>query len=178
MQIALYTLVPTKDKVQSVENQLPELRRFAAVHGWTIHKEYLKEESAGIGQRSQFKAVFADAHHRHFDMVLFWNIYRVNHEGAFPTLMYLNMLETHGVSYKSLIELLDSIMLFKDAIIAVLATTAKQALTRLSERTKTRLARAVAKRKTLSRPTMTSEVMSTLDRWKIWEHLLKDYVWY
>ena len=35
--VALYARVSTKDKGQSTENQLPELRRFAQVYGYTVY---------------------------------------------------------------------------------------------------------------------------------------------
>lgn len=166
-KVALYARVSTKDKGQSVENQLPELRRFAETHQWTIYKEYVEEESGATGQRSQFKAIFADAYRRRFDMVLFWSLDRFSREGALPTLMYLNELESYGVGYKSLTEqYLDSTGLFKDAIISVLATVAKQERTRLSERTKAGLARALAKGKTLGRPGVDAETREQVKRLK------------
>jgi DNA invertase Pin-like site-specific DNA recombinase len=36
--VAFYARVSTKDKGQSTENQLPELRRFAQAHGYTVYK--------------------------------------------------------------------------------------------------------------------------------------------
>jgi hypothetical protein len=53
------------------ENQLPELRRFAQAHGYTVYKEYVEHESGGTGKRSKFQALFADVHLRRFDLVLF-----------------------------------------------------------------------------------------------------------
>jgi DNA invertase Pin-like site-specific DNA recombinase len=40
--VALYARVSTKDKGQSTENQLPELRRFAQAHDYTVYKEYVE----------------------------------------------------------------------------------------------------------------------------------------
>ncbi len=40
--VALYARVSTKDKGQSTENQLPELRRFAQAYGYTVYKEYVE----------------------------------------------------------------------------------------------------------------------------------------
>jgi DNA invertase Pin-like site-specific DNA recombinase len=117
MKGALYARVSTKDKGQSTENQLPELRRYAEAHGYTVYKEYVEKESAGTGNRSEFKALFADAHPHRFALVLFWSLDRFGREGALPTLQYLNQLEAWGVGYKSLTEqYLDSTGLFKDAI--------------------------------------------------------------
>jgi DNA invertase Pin-like site-specific DNA recombinase len=38
--VALYARVSTKDKGQSTENQLPELRRFSQAHGCVVYKKY------------------------------------------------------------------------------------------------------------------------------------------
>jgi DNA invertase Pin-like site-specific DNA recombinase len=142
MIVALYARVSTKDKGQSTENQVPELRRFAQAHGYTIYQEYVEEESGGTGQRPAFQALLADAHRRRFDLVLFWSLDRFSREGVLPTLQYLNQLESWGVGYRSLTEqYLDSTGLFKEAIISVLATLAKQERIRLSERTKAGMAR-------------------------------------
>ncbi|MDJ0367944.1 recombinase family protein [Hymenobacter sp. H14-R3] len=66
--VALYARVSTKDKGQSTENQLPELRRFAQAYGYTVYREYVEHESGGTGKRSEFQALFADAHLRRFDL--------------------------------------------------------------------------------------------------------------
>lgn len=143
MKVAIYARVSTKDEGQSTENQLPALRRFALVNGWDIYKEYVEEESGGTGNRAQFKALFADAHKRRFDIVLFWSLNRFSREGALPTLNYLNELDSWGVGYKSYTEqYLDSTGLFKETIVSILATIARQEKIRISERTKAGMARA------------------------------------
>jgi DNA invertase Pin-like site-specific DNA recombinase len=38
MRVAIYARV-SKDKGQSTDNQLPDMRRYAQVHGWDIYKE-------------------------------------------------------------------------------------------------------------------------------------------
>jgi DNA invertase Pin-like site-specific DNA recombinase len=140
MKVAIYARVSTKDKGQNTEDQLPELRRFAQVHGWTIYKEYIDEGSATTWQRGQFQQFFADAYQRRFDSVLFCSLDHFSREGALPTLMHLNEFDASGVGYKSFTEqYLDSTGLFKDAIISVLATIACQEGVRISERTNTEM---------------------------------------
>ena len=154
MLVALYARVSTKDKGQSTENQLPELRRFAQAHGWTIYKEYSEEESGGTGNRTQFQQLFHDARLRRFELVLFWSLDRFSREGSLPTLLYLNELESYKVGYKSLTEqYLDSTGIFKEAVISILATVAKQERVRMSERTKAGMERARAKGIRLGAPT-------------------------
>ena len=49
MRVALYARVSTKDKGQDTENQLSQLRVFAATQGWVIAHEYVDKAS---GKRS------------------------------------------------------------------------------------------------------------------------------
>jgi len=152
---------------QSTENQLPELRRFAQAHGYTVYKEYVEHESGGTGHRSEFQALFADAHQRRFDTVLFWSLDRFSREGALPTLQYLNQLQGWGVGYKSLTEqYLDSVGLFQDAIISILATLAKQERVRLSERTKAGMARRMAAGVQMGPPTKSPAVIAQIQELK------------
>jgi DNA invertase Pin-like site-specific DNA recombinase len=161
--VALYARVSTKDKGQSTENQLPELRRFAQSYGYTVYKEYVEHESGGTGKRSEFQALFADAHQRRFDLVLFWSLDRFSREGALPTLQYLNQLQGWGVGYKSLTEqYLDSVGLFQEAIISILATLAKQERIRLSERTKAGMARRRAEGVRIGPPTKSAAIIDQI----------------
>lgn len=167
MRVAIYARVSTKDKGQNTDNQLHDLRHFAEVHGWAIQKEYVEEESGGTGNRAEFKQLFEDAHRRRFDMVLFWSLDRFSREGALPTLQYLNQLESFGVGYKSYTEqYMDSTGIFKDAIIGVLATIAKQERVRLSERTKSGMARAREKGRLIGAPPKKEQVVEQVRRLK------------
>jgi DNA invertase Pin-like site-specific DNA recombinase len=69
------------------------------------------------------------------------------------TLQYLQKLTSYGVNWKSFMEqYLDSVGIFKDAIISIMATLAKQERVKISERTLAGLEVARAKGKTLGRP--------------------------
>ena len=153
MKIALYARVSTKDKGQETENQLVQLREFAAKQGWQITREYIDRETGGTSDRAQFQAMFADASRRRFDLVLFWSLDRLSREGVLETLQHLNRLTACGVGYKSFTEqYLDSCGIFKDAVIGILAVIAKQERVRLSERTKAGLAIARSKGRQIGRP--------------------------
>jgi DNA invertase Pin-like site-specific DNA recombinase len=143
------------------------------VHGWDIYKEYAEEESGSTANREQFKKLFADAHQRKFDLVLFWSLDRFSHEGALPTLQHLNLLESYGVGYKSYTEqYLDSTGIFKDAVIsilailAILAIVAKQERVRLSERTRAGIERAKSKGTKLGKPGLVQEQIDQIRRLK------------
>jgi DNA invertase Pin-like site-specific DNA recombinase len=153
MKIALYARVSTKDKGQETENQLVQLREFAAKQSWQITREYIDRETGGTSDRVQFQAMFADASRRKFDLVLFWSLDRLSREGVLETLQHLNRLTACGVGYKSFTEqYLDSCGIFKDAVIGILAVIAKQERVRLSERTKAGLALARSKGRQIGRP--------------------------
>jgi DNA invertase Pin-like site-specific DNA recombinase len=137
MGIAIYGRVSTKDRGQEVENQLVQLRDFAAKQGWAVTREYIDHETGSKADRPEFKQMFQDASQRRFDLVLFWSLDRLSREGVLQTLNYLNRLASHGVGYRSFTEqYFDSCGIFKDAVIAIMATVAKQERIRISERTK------------------------------------------
>jgi DNA invertase Pin-like site-specific DNA recombinase len=151
-QVAIYARVSTRDR-QETENQLRELRKFCDKQGWKIADEYVDHESGGNANRPEFRRLFADAHQRKFDMVLFWALDRFSREGVLKTLNYLSDLESTGVQFKSYMErYIDSSGIFKEAILAILATLAKQERLRLSERVKAGLDRARADGKIVGRP--------------------------
>jgi DNA invertase Pin-like site-specific DNA recombinase len=136
MRAALYARVSTRDKGQDTENQLAQLREFAHSQGWTITGEYTDRVTGKHSDREQFQKLFQDASQRKFDTVLFWSLDRFSREGVLATLNHLQRLSSHGVGYRSFTEqYLDSCGVFKDAVLSILATIAKQERIRLSERT-------------------------------------------
>ena len=143
MRAVLYTRVSTKDKGQETANQVCQLREFCRSQGWLTVQVYEDHESGGRADRVQFQAMLVDAAQRRFDIVVFWALDRFTREGALETLQYLNMLSSYGVGYRSFTEpYLDSCGIFKDAVIAVLGTIAKQERVRISERVRAGLDRA------------------------------------
>jgi DNA invertase Pin-like site-specific DNA recombinase len=159
-EAAIYARVSTKDKGQTNENQLRELRAFAERQGYSIYKEYCDQESGGSTERHQFQQLFVDAHQRRFDVVLFWSLDRFSREGVTETLNHLQKLQAFGVQFKSFTEqYLDSTGLFREAIIGFLAAIAKQERVRLSERVKAGQARSAKKP---GRPGIPEEVLASI----------------
>ena len=143
MRAALYARVSTRDRGQDVANQLEQLRQFAASQNWTVVHEYIDRASGKRSDREQFQKLFVDASQRRFDLVLFWSLDRFSREGVLETLQHLQRLTQYGVNWRSFTEqYLDSMGLFKDAVLAILAVIAKQERIRLSERVHAGLARA------------------------------------
>ena len=143
---AIYARVSTRDKGQTNDNQLLELRAFAERLGYPIYREDCDQESGGTAERTAFQQLFLDAHPRRFAAVLFWSLDRFSREGVTETLNHLQRLHAAGVQYKSFTEpYLDSTGVFRDALIAILAAIAKQERVRLSERIKAGQARSTKK---------------------------------
>jgi DNA invertase Pin-like site-specific DNA recombinase len=145
MIVALYTRVSTKDKGQETANQTRQLRELCAVQGWTVVGEYEDHDSGRRADRAQFQKLMNDASQRRFDLLLFWALDRLTREGALETLQYLTRLTSYGVGFRSFTEsYLDSCGPFKDAVIAIIGTIAKQERVRISERVRAGLNRAKA----------------------------------
>ena len=157
MKIAIYARVST-DK-QDNENQLVQLREFAAKQGWNVFAEYVDRESGAKSDRAEFQRMFADASKGRFDLVLFWALDRLSREGVLQTLQHLNRLEHYGVGFRSFTEqYFDSCGIFREAVISIMATLAKQERVRRSERTKAGLAIARSRGKKLGRPQLRANV--------------------
>src|ERR1700730_15927565 len=153
MKVAMYARVSTRDKGQETENQLRQLREFAAQQGWEIYRAYVDHETGSTDSRAEFQAMFRDASQRKFDVLLFWALDRLSREGVLETLQHLNRLTTYGVGYRSFTEqYFDSCGIFKDAVIAIIATVAKQERLRSSQRFNAGLETARAKGRRLGRP--------------------------
>jgi DNA invertase Pin-like site-specific DNA recombinase len=159
MRIALYARVSTRDKGQDVENQLVQLREFCKRSNWEVVNEFCDMKSGkAASNRPQFMAMFDAARCREFDLVLFWSLDRFSREGTLETLKHLERLTAAGVGWKSYTEqYLDSTGMFKDAVISILATVAKQERVRLSERTVAGLQRARREGATLGRPKVVAD---------------------
>ena len=143
MQVALYARVSTRDKGQDTENQLQQLRQFATSQRWTVAHEYVDRATGEHSDREQFQRLFEDASRRKFDLVLFWSLDRFSREGVLETLHHLQRLAQYGVGYRSFTEQYsDSCGIFKDAVLSILATIAKQERIRISERVHAGLAKA------------------------------------
>jgi DNA invertase Pin-like site-specific DNA recombinase len=142
--VVLYARVSTKDKGQDTENQLAQLREFCRKQDWTITHEYVDHVSGKTAEkRPKFQAMLAAASRREFDLVLFWSLDRFSREGVLPTLKHLEVLTSYGVAWKSDTEqYFDSCGIFRDAVISIAATLAKQERLKISERTVAGLERA------------------------------------
>jgi DNA invertase Pin-like site-specific DNA recombinase len=117
------------------------------------------------GDRTAFKAVWKDAEAHRFDCLLFWSLDRLTREGTLATLRYLQRLKDHGIKFKSYTEqYIDSLGVFGDAIIGILAAVAQQERIRISERTKAGMERVRKQGKRIGRPESKNPDRTTLWR--------------
>jgi DNA invertase Pin-like site-specific DNA recombinase len=163
VRVALYLRVSTQG--QELENQRAEIAPFIERRGWKLVYSFEDVMSGGKREKDRpgFAAMFQAAHQRKFDILVFWALDRLTREGTRATLNYLQRLESKGVGYASYQEQwLDSTGPFKDVMISMFATLAKQERARISERTISGLKVARAKGKRLGRPPIQEGTVETV----------------
>jgi DNA invertase Pin-like site-specific DNA recombinase len=148
-----------------LDNQRAEIRPFVERRGWELGCTFEDVVSGGKKEKERpgFSAMLKAAHQRKFDILVFWALDRLTREGTRATLNYLQRLESKGVDYVSYQEQwLDSTGPFKDVMISMFATLAKQERARISERTIAGLKVARAKGKRLGRPPLPEGTVETV----------------
>ena len=152
LKCAIYARVSTRDKQETL-NQLNQLRDFCRKQSWLVVAEYIDHETGSVPTRVEFQKMLLHASQRKFDVLLFWALDRLTREGTLATLQYLERLTSYQVGYKSFTEpYLDSCGTFKDVVVSLLATMAKQERIRMGERVRAGLQRARRQGKKLGRP--------------------------
>jgi DNA invertase Pin-like site-specific DNA recombinase len=147
---------------QELANQRIQITPFVERRGWELVYTFEDVVSGGKNEKDRpgFAAMLKAAHQRKFDILVFWALDRLTREGTRATLNYLQRLESKGVDYVSYQEQwLDSTGPFRDVMISMFATLAKQERARISERTIAGLKVARAKGKRLGRPPLPEETI-------------------
>jgi DNA invertase Pin-like site-specific DNA recombinase len=178
-RVAIYARVSTDNKGQDPESQLMQLRAWCAHKGCVVVDEYVDHESGGKGadQRPQLSRLFTDATRAKFDMVLVWALDRFSRKGMASTVVDLQRLSSHSVSFHSYSEehLSTDNEVVRNVLLAVLASLAQLERQKISERTKAGLARARAKGRRLGRAAFShaqSETLrAALDTGKSWHQV-------
>jgi DNA invertase Pin-like site-specific DNA recombinase len=165
MKVAILARISKESS--SNENQLIVLRDFCQKMGYEIYDEYLDIVSGASPNRPEFNRMMKDAAKRKFDMLFFYALDRLTREGTRKTIHYLQMLDDYGVGYKSYTEqYIDSSGIFKDVIIALLSTLAKQERVRISERVKAGLERSRQQGRVGGRPKIEDETVVKIKQMK------------
>lgn len=161
MKVGIYSRV-SKDTSDNA-NQLMILREYCQKMNYEIYAEYVDVISGGSPNRPEFNRMMHDASKRKYDLLFFFALDRLTREGTRKTIQYLQMLDDYGVTYKSYTEqYIDSSGIFKDVIIALLSTLAKQERIRISERVKAGLERSRQQGRIGGRPALDESKISKI----------------
>lgn len=148
-------------------NQLLLLREYCQKMNYEIHLEYVDVISGGKSNRPKFNEMMTDASKRKFDLLLFFALDRLTREGTRQTIHYLQLLESYGITYQSYSEpYLNNSGVFKDVIISLLSTLARQERIRTAERVRAGLARARAQGKVGGRPPLDEAIVAKIHELK------------
>ncbi|MGV8964607.1 MAG: recombinase family protein [Candidatus Saccharimonadaceae bacterium] len=165
MRIGIYARISKESSDNT--NQLLVLRDYCKNMNYDIVSEYHDIVSGGSPNRPAFMMMMQDASKRKFDMLLFFALDRLTREGTRKTIQYLQMLDDYNVTYKSYSEqYIDSSGIFKDVIIALLSTLAKQERIRISERVKAGLTKSRLQGRVGGRPTIAETKISKIIKLK------------
>ncbi len=165
MRIGIYARISRESS--HLDNQLLILREFCFKMQYEVYDEYTDVISGAAANREEFNRMMSDASKRKFDMLLFYALDRFSRAGTRETIRYLQMLDDYGVSYRSFTEqFIDSSGIFKDVIIALLSTLAKQERVRISERVVAGLAKAKSQGRVGGRPTLEADKIEKIRKLK------------
>lgn len=149
MRAAIYARVSTFD--QEPENQLVELRRYAAARGWDV-KEHVDHGISGAKERRPaLDALLADAKRRRFDVLVVWRLDRLG-RNLRHLIVLLEELQALGIAFVSLGEGIDATTPAGKLQMHILGAIAEFEKARIAERVKAGLQRARAQGKRLGRP--------------------------
>lgn len=141
MKVALYLRISKESS--ELDNQRLILQDYCDKMKHEIVEIYTDIISGASAKRPEFSRMLSDASKHKFSLLLFYSLDRFSRAGTRETIRYLQMLDDYNVMYKSFTEqYIDSSGIFKDVIIALLSTLAKQERIRISERVHAGLARA------------------------------------
>lgn len=153
MKVAIYSRVSKESSDNT--NQLLLLREYCEVMNYEIFDEFVDIISGAATNRPEFNRMMNDASKHKFDLCLFFALDRLTREGTRQTIHYLQLLDNYGITYRSYSEqYIDSSGIFKDVIISLLSTLAKQERIRISERVKAGLAKSRSQGRIGGRPTL------------------------
>ncbi len=172
---AVYLRVSTRE--QTVENQEPVLREWAARLGLDGVRVFADVASGGKADRAQLAALLEAARRREVDVLLIWSLDRLSREGIGPTMRYLDQLHAAGVRVQSHQEpWLDTDSPVWPVLVAFSAWWAQQERLRIGARIRAGQARARREGKRLGRPARAVDVEDVVRRraaGETWRRLAK-----
>ncbi|MGI6311433.1 MAG: recombinase family protein [Bacteroidales bacterium] len=165
MKVALYLRISKESS--ELDNQRLVLQDYCDKMHYEIVGIYADIISGASPKRREFSRMLSDASKHRFSLLLFYSLDRFSRSGTRDTIRYLQMLDDYNVMYKSYTEqYIDSSGIFKDVIIALLSTLAKQERLRISERVHAGLSRARQQGRVGGRPTLDSSKIEKIRQLK------------
>jgi DNA invertase Pin-like site-specific DNA recombinase len=149
MRAAVYARVSTFE--QEPENQLAELRRYAAAREWTITEYVDRGISGAKDRRPALDRLLIDARRRRVDVVVCWRLDRLG-RNLRHLITLLEELQALGVAFVSLAEGIDATTPAGKLQMHILGAIAEFERARIAERVKAGLQRARMQGKRLGRP--------------------------
>ena len=166
MKVALYLRISKESSC--LDNQRIVLQEFCKKMDYEIVEIYEDIISGASPKRPEFNRMLSDASKHKFSLLLFYSLDRFSRSGTRDTIRYLQMLDDYNVMYKSFSEqYIDSSGIFKDVIIALLATLAKQERIRISERVHAGLTRARQQGRVGGRPSLDISSVQKIKQMKL-----------
>jgi DNA invertase Pin-like site-specific DNA recombinase len=151
MRVAIYARVSTTNG-QSPEMQLSDLREYASRRGWDVFAEYVDNGVSGAKEsRPELNRLMADAHRRHFDVVLCWKIDRFG-RSLKHLVNALADLDSYGIAFVSLRDNLDLSTPSGRLMFQIIGAMAEFERSLIQERVRAGLRNAKLRGKTLGRP--------------------------
>ena len=133
---------------QEASNQVPDVERFLAHHGYTESKRYWISESAWNGgkdggeYRAVIKQILDDAWAGHFSVLVVWALDRITREGAEGALRIIRQLRERGCTLYTVKEpWINGSAEIQDVLIAFAGWAAQMESKRRSDRIRAGLAR-------------------------------------
>jgi DNA invertase Pin-like site-specific DNA recombinase len=158
MRVALYVRVSTLD--QDPQNQIAELRKYAAARCWTITQEFVDHGVSGSKEsRPALDRLSNDAKRRRFDVVLVWRLDRLG-RSLKHLVTLLDEWRVLGVAFVSLAEGIDCTTPAGKLQLHILAAIAEFERGRIVERVRAGLNRARSQGKRLGRPRKSPAAMT------------------
>ena len=152
-RVALYARVSTSDQI--AENQLLELRGYAAARGWPVTAEYIDHGISGsTTSRPQLDAMMKAARRRQVDAVVAWRLDRLGRSLS-HLVTVLNELASLGIAFVSLGEAIDMTTPAGRLQAHILSAMAEFERERIRERVHAGIARARKSGKRLGRRRLT-----------------------
>jgi DNA invertase Pin-like site-specific DNA recombinase len=148
-RVALYARVSTLD--QEPENQLADLRQYAAARQWRVTEYVDRGVSGAKDSRPALDTMLKDARRRRLDVLLCWRLDRLGRNLRHLVIL-LDELRSVGVEFASLDEGIDATTPAGKLQLHILAALAEFERERIRERVKAGLARVRASGARLGRP--------------------------